>query len=88
MCWKYTKKAVQVSGIGILDITRVSKTNFTVNLDKNSDAYKNMTQKEFAKVLRKMTNDQKTDVAMCIAKTIHKFVQDGKTMIKIPHHFE
>ena len=57
-------------------------------MDKNSDAYKNMTPKEFAKVLRKMTNDKKTEVAMYIAETIHQFVEDGKTMIKISYHFE
>ena len=53
-----------------------------------SDAYKNMSEKEFKKVLKKMTDEKKTEVVKYIAETIYEFVQEGKDVIKIPYHFE
>ena len=83
-----SEKVAEASKCGILDPTQVSKTNFTINLDKNSDVYKDMTMKEFNKVVKEKTQKRKMEVALYIARAISKFVKDGKTLINIPYHFK
>jgi hypothetical protein len=73
------------STIGILDPTRVNQASHTVNLRKESEMYKGMKMKEFNKEVDHMTKYARARVSLCIAKTIHAFMQEGKKTIKIPY---
>jgi hypothetical protein len=50
-----SEKVAEESSCWILDPTRVTNTNFIVNLDKNLDAYKDLTKKQFNSVLGEKT---------------------------------
>jgi hypothetical protein len=72
------------STIGILDPTRVNQTSHTVILNKNSKMYRNMSQQDFNKQVKKQTGIARSKVAVYIARAIQAFVKDVKTLIKIP----
>jgi hypothetical protein len=73
------------SRIGILDPTRVNQANHTVTLNKNSEMYRNMSQQDFNKQVKKQTGKAKLKVAVYRARAIQAFVKDDKTLIKIPY---
>jgi hypothetical protein len=50
-----SEKVAEESSCWIFDPTRVTNTNFIVNLDKNLDAYKDLTKKQFNSVLGEKT---------------------------------
>jgi hypothetical protein len=50
-----SEKVAEESSCWILDPPRVTNTNFSVNLDKNLDAYKDLTKKQFNSVLGEKT---------------------------------
>jgi hypothetical protein len=54
-----SEKVKEASSCGILDPTRVTKTNFTVNLDKKLEEYKDLTKKQFNNVLKERTKRKK-----------------------------
>ena len=82
------EKVGQKCTVGILDPTRISQASFTANLSKNSEYFRNKTQKEFNKEVAKKTSERNMEVATYIARAIDNFVKDGKTLIKIPYFFE
>ena len=57
-------------------------------MNKNSEHYKKMTQKEFNKEVQKKASEIRMEVVTCIARDIDNFVKDGKKTIKIPYFFE
>jgi hypothetical protein len=69
--------------IGILDPTHVNQTSHTVNLRKDSEMYKDMTNKQFNKEVADMSSKARVRVSLYIAKAMHVFVKDGKKIIKI-----
>jgi hypothetical protein len=69
--------------IGILDPTHVNQTSHTVNLRKDSEMYKDMTNKQFYKEVADMSSKARARVSLYIAKAMHVFVKDGKKIIKI-----
>jgi hypothetical protein len=71
------------SMIRILDPTRVNQASHTVTLNKNSEMYRNMSQQDFNKQVKEQTGTTRSKVAVYIARVIHAFVKDGKTLIKI-----
>jgi hypothetical protein len=66
----------------ILDLTRVNQASHTVNLRKDSEMYKDMTNKQFNKEVVDMSSKARARVSLYIAKAIHAFVKDGKKTIK------
>jgi hypothetical protein len=76
------------STIGILDPTHVNQVNHTVILNKNSEMYRNMSQQDFNKQVKKQTGTARLKVALYIARAIQVFVKDGKTLIKILYFFK
>jgi hypothetical protein len=71
-------KLGEKSTIGILDPTRVNQASHTVNLRKNSEMYKNMTNKQFNKEVADLSSKARAMVLLYIAKAMHAFVKDGK----------
>jgi enolase len=47
-----------------------------------------MTKKQFNNAIKEAQKRKKREVALYIAHAISKFVKHGKTIIKIPYHFE
>jgi hypothetical protein len=76
------------STIGILDMTHVNQGSHTITLNKNSEIYRNMSQQDFNKQVKKQTGTARSKVAVYIARAIQAFVKDGKTLIKIPYFFK
>ena len=74
--------------IWILNPTRVNQASFTANLNKNSEKYKDMTQTEFNKHVKKKASDMRMEVATYVGRAIYNFIQQGKEIIKIPYFFE
>jgi hypothetical protein len=83
-----SEKLRDKSTIRILDPTRVNQKSYTVTLNKNSEIYRNMSQQDFNKQVKKQTGTAKLKVAVYIARAIQAFVKDGKTLIKIPYFFK
>jgi hypothetical protein len=73
------------STIGILDSTHVNQARHTVNLNKNSEMYRNMSQQDFNKQVKEQIGTARSKVAMYIGRAIQAFVKAGKTLIKIPY---
>jgi hypothetical protein len=71
------------STIEILDLTCVNQASHIVTLNKNSEMYRNKSQQDFNKQVKKQTDTTKSKVAVYIARTIQAFVKDGTTLIKI-----
>jgi hypothetical protein len=71
------------STIGILDLTCVNQISHTVILNKNSEMYRNMRQKDFNKQVKEQIDTVRSKVALYIARAIQAFVKNGKTLIKI-----
>jgi 5'(3')-deoxyribonucleotidase len=76
------------STIRILDPTRVNQTSHTVILNKNSEMYRNMSQQDFNKQVKKQTGTVSSKVEVYIVRAIQAFVKGGKTLIKIPYFFK
>jgi hypothetical protein len=76
------------SKIEILDSTHVNQASHTVTLNKNFEMYMNMSQQDFNKQVKEQTGTTRSKVAVYIARAIHAFVKDGKTLIKIPYFFK
>jgi hypothetical protein len=74
--------------VGILDPTRVNHASYTVSLNKNSEMYKDMSQKDFDEQVKEMSGKARTKVSLSIAHTIKAFVKEGKFIIKIPFFFK
>jgi hypothetical protein len=70
--------------IRILDLTCVNQASYTVSLNKNSEMYKDMSQKDFVEQVKEMSGKVRTKVSLYIAHTIKAFVKEGKFIIKIP----
>jgi hypothetical protein len=81
----YSDKLGDKSTIGILDPTCVNQASHIVILNKNSEMYRNMSQQDFNKQVKEQTGTTRSKVALYIARAIHVFVKDGKTLIKIPY---
>jgi predicted nucleotidyltransferase len=76
------------SMIRILDTTRVNQVSHTINLNKNSDMYRNMSQQDFNKQVKEQTGTTRLKVAVYIARSIQAFMKEDKTLIKIPYFFK
>jgi hypothetical protein len=50
--------------------------------------YRNMSQQNFNKEVKKQTGTTRSKVAVYIARAIQAFVKDDKTLIKIPYFFK
>jgi hypothetical protein len=70
--------------VGILDPTRVNQASYNVSLNKNSEMYKDMSQKDFDEQVKEMSGKARTKVSLYIAHAIKAFVKEGKFIIKIP----
>jgi hypothetical protein len=75
------------STIDILDPTRVNQASHTITLNKNSEMYMNMSQRDFNKQVKEQTGTTRSKVVVYIARAIQAFVKDDKTLIKIPYFF-
>jgi hypothetical protein len=71
--------------VGILDPTRVNQASYTISLNKNSEMYKDMSQKDFDEQVKEMSGKARTNVLMYAIKA---FVKDGKFIIKISFFFK
>jgi hypothetical protein len=74
--------------VGILDPTHVNQASYTVSLNKNSEMYKDMSQKDFDEQVKEMSGNARMNVSMYIAHTIKVFVKEGKFIIKILFFFK
>jgi hypothetical protein len=74
--------------VGILDLTHVNQTSYTINLNKNSEMYKDMSQKDFDEQVKEMSGKARTKVSLYIAHAIKAFVKEGKFIIKILFFFK
>ena len=73
--------------MGILDLTRISKTQFDVVVDKYSKEYKDMPKREFKKTIEKMASKKRLTVVAYIGWAMHEHVKAGKDAIRAPYHF-
>jgi hypothetical protein len=74
--------------VGILDPTLVNQASYTVSLNKNSEMFKGMCQKDFDEQVKEMSSKARTKVSLYIAHAIKAFVKEGKFIIKIPFFFK
>jgi hypothetical protein len=74
--------------VGILDLTRVNQASYTISLNKNSEMYKDMSQKDFDEQVKEMSGKARTKISLYIAYTIKAFVKEGKFIIKILFFFK
>jgi hypothetical protein len=74
--------------VGILHPTHVNHASYTVSLNKNSEMYKDMSQKDFDEQVKEMSDKARTKVLLYIAHTIKEFVKEGKFIIKISFFFK
>jgi hypothetical protein len=70
--------------VGILDPTRINQASYTVSLNRNSEMYKDMSQKDFDEQVKNMSGTARMKVSMYIAHAIKAFVKEGKFILKIP----
>jgi hypothetical protein len=70
--------------VGILDPTRVNQASYNVSLNKNSEMYKDMSQKDFDAQVKEMSGKARMKVSLYIAHAIKAFVKEGKFIKKIP----
>jgi hypothetical protein len=70
--------------VEILDPTRVNQASYTVSSNKNSEMYKNLSQKDFDEQVKEMSGKARMKVSLYIAHTIKAFVKEDKFIIKIP----
>jgi hypothetical protein len=73
--------------VGILDPTCVNQASYTVSLNKNSEMYKDMSQKDFDEQVKEMSGKARTKVSLYIAHAIKALVKEGKFIIKILFFF-
>jgi hypothetical protein len=78
-------KLGEKSTIGIHGPTCVNQASHTINLRKDSEMYKNMTNKQFNKEVADLSSKERKTVSLYITKAIHAFVKHGKRTIKIPY---
>jgi hypothetical protein len=57
-------------------------------LNKNSEMYKNMSQKHIDEQVKEMSGKARMKVSLYIAHVIEAFVKEGKFIIKIPFFFK
>jgi hypothetical protein len=57
-------------------------------LNKNSEMYKNMSQKHIDEQVKEMSGKGRMKVSLYIAHAIEAFVKEGKFIIKIPFFFK
>jgi hypothetical protein len=74
--------------IGIHDPIRVNQASYTVSLNKNSEMYKDMSQKDFDEQVKEMSGKSRTKESLYIAHAIKAFVKEGKFIIKILFFFK
>jgi hypothetical protein len=70
--------------VEILDPTRANQASYTVSSNKNSEMYKNLSQKDFDEQVKEMSGKARMKVSLYIAHTIKAFVKEDKFIIKIP----
>jgi hypothetical protein len=70
--------------VEILDPTRVNQASYTVSSNKNSEMYKNLSQKDFDEQVKEMSGKARMKVSLYIAHTLKAFVKEDKFIIKIP----
>jgi hypothetical protein len=63
--------------VRILDPTHVNQASYTISLNKNSEMYKDMSQKDFDEQVKEMSGKARTKVSLYIAHTIKAFVKDA-----------
>jgi hypothetical protein len=76
------------STIEILDPTRVNQAGHTVTLNNNSDMYRNLSQQDINKQVKKQTSTVRSKVVVYIVGAIQAFLKDDKTLIKISYLFK
>jgi hypothetical protein len=76
------------STIKILDPTRVNQAGHTVTLNNNSDMYRNLSQQDINKQVKKQTSTVRSKVVVYIVGAIQAFLKDDKTLIKISYLFK
>jgi hypothetical protein len=74
--------------VRILDPTHVNQASYTVSLNKNSEMYKDMSQKNVDEQVKEMSGKARMKVSLYIAHAIKAFVKEGKFIIKIPFFFK
>jgi hypothetical protein len=74
--------------VGILDPTHINQASYTASLNKNSEMYKDMSQKDFDEQVKKMSGKARMKVSLYIAHAIKAFVKEGKFIIKISFFFK
>jgi hypothetical protein len=70
--------------VEILDPTRANQASYTVSSNKNSEMYKNLSQKDFDEQVKEMSGKARMKVSLYIAHTLKAFVKEDKFIIKIP----
>jgi hypothetical protein len=74
--------------VRILDLTRVNQVSYTIILNKNSEMYKDMSQKGFDEQVKEMSGKARMKVSLDITHAIKVYVKEGKFIIKIPLFFK
>jgi hypothetical protein len=74
--------------VRILDPTHVNQASYTISLNKNSEMYKDMSQKDFDEQVKEMSGKARTKVSLYIAHAIKAYVKEGKFIIKFPFFFK
>jgi hypothetical protein len=80
-----SEKLGDKSTIRILDPTRVNQASYTITLNNDFEMYRNMSQGDFDKQVKELTDTTRLKVALYITKAIQVFVKDGIFLIKIPY---
>jgi hypothetical protein len=74
--------------VRIFDLTRVNQVSYTIILNKNSEMYKDMSQKGFDEQVKEMSGKARMKVSLDITHAIKASVKEGKFIIKIPLFFK
>jgi c-di-AMP phosphodiesterase-like protein len=82
-----SEKLGDKSMIKILDPTRVNQISYNIILNKNSEMYRNMSQDDFDKQVKELTDIARSNIVLYIAKAIQAFMKDDKFLIKIQFFF-
>jgi hypothetical protein len=81
-------KLGEKSMIEILDLTWVNQASHTVNLRKDSEMYKDMTNKQFNKEVVDLSSKARARVLLYVVNAMHAFVKNGKKIIKVTCFFK
>jgi hypothetical protein len=82
-----SEKLRDKSMIKILNPTCVNQISYNIILNKNSEIYRNMSQDDFDKQVKELTDIARSNIVLYIAKAIQALMKDDKFLIKIQFFF-